>query len=298
MRLINTRTMELEEFWSWESTPQYAVLSHTWGNPQDEATFQDMKLRTWSNPEEQYGYEKIRMTCELALEKKLEYAWIDTCCIDKTSSAELSESINSMFKWYNQATICFAYLADWESEEASFSHCKWFTRGWTLQELIAPKEVIFYDKTWVNRGNKLELKSEIYRACNVPENILTGGIDLSDIHIANRMSWAASRITSREEDMAYCLLGIFNVNMPMLYGEGKKAFIRLQEQLVGEYHDLSIFAWKQLQGDRQDFMGILAPSPKEFGGASGLYQTPYQRIRSLEANFSLSNRGIQFQAPL
>jgi len=157
MRLINTSTLRLEHFSGSQNTPEYAILSHTWGKDEDEVSFEDLKPDfQLSQITPKYGSEKIKMTCQLAREEyNLNYAWIDTCCIDKSSSAELSEAINSMFKWYRQAVICFAFLADWEPEDQTFTHCKWFTRGWTLQELVASETILFYDKTWQLRGTKL-----------------------------------------------------------------------------------------------------------------------------------------------
>ncbi|KAF2095563.1 hypothetical protein NA57DRAFT_11197, partial [Rhizodiscina lignyota] len=186
---------------------------------------------------------KIEMTCQLAREEYLEYAWVDTCCIDKSSSAELTESINSMFKWYSQADICCAFLADWKPEDSNFTHCKWFTRGWTLQELLPSKDVIFYDLNWQPRGTKRDLCAEIAQVSGIIESVLTGETELTDVPVAVRMSWAASRITTREEDMAYSLLGIFDINMTMIYGEGNKAFQRLQQEIIQSTNDLSIFAW-------------------------------------------------------
>ncbi|KAH8732139.1 heterokaryon incompatibility protein-domain-containing protein, partial [Phaeosphaeriaceae sp. PMI808] len=246
MWLINTSTLQLEWYTSIESTPPYAILSHTWGKEKYEVSFNDMKTGIrLPEIETRYGFEKIKMTCQLAREvHNLTHAWVDTCCIDKSSSAELSEAINSMFKWYHCSTVCLAFLVDWGPDDETFGHCKWFTRGWTLQELIAPKKLIFYDKTWQARGDKITLCSKTSQITGIIEKDLTGQRPLSEIPVAVRMSWASSRITTREEDMAYCLLGIFDINMPMLYGEGQKAFQRLQEEIIKEYADMTIFAWR------------------------------------------------------
>ncbi|ERF72006.1 hypothetical protein EPUS_09511 [Endocarpon pusillum Z07020] len=239
------------------------------------------------------------MICQLARkDHNLKYAWIDTCCIDKSSTAELSESTNSMFKWYHQAAVCFAFFADWEPEDQTFTHCQWFTRGWTLQELVASETLIFYDKTWQARGNKLAYCSEVARISRISEAGLTGQTQLADVPVAVRLSWAAERITTREEDIAYSLLGIFDINMPMLYGEGHKAFLRLQEEIIKNYVDMSIFAWKALPGTCQDNMGILAPSPREFKDSSSLYPALSQSLVGPNLTFSISDRGVQFHAPL
>ncbi|KAK0655719.1 hypothetical protein B0T16DRAFT_424448 [Cercophora newfieldiana] len=200
MRLINTATLQFEEFIR-QNIPEYAILSHTW--EEEEVSFADIILKT----------------CEIAQSEGHGYAWVDTCCIDKSSSAELTEAINSMFKWYQNAKVCYAFLSDFpasaDSNEA-LEICRWFTRGWTLQELIAPRDVTFFRQDWTK--------------------------PLRSIAVAQKMSWAAFRETTRVEDMAYSLLGIFDVNMPMLYGEGEKAFRRLQEEIIRSTSDLSILA--------------------------------------------------------
>ncbi|PVI02244.1 HET-domain-containing protein, partial [Periconia macrospinosa] len=269
MRLINAWTWKLEEFDNTATTPPYAILSHTWGEPEKgegEVTFEDMKNELWkTDPKKRYGANKIKKTCQLADDEfGLSYAWVDTCCIDKSSSAELTEAINSMFKWYQKAAVCIAYLADWGRNENSFTHCRWFTRGWTLQELIAPSEVHFFDQDWHFRGVKREIGEALHNVTKIDEDVLKGVVPVQDIPVAVRMSWAAFRQTKREEDMAYCLLGIFDTHMPMLYGEGQKAFLRLQEQIIQDNADMSIFAWKALPENRQYYTGIFASSPREF----------------------------------
>ncbi|OIW27820.1 hypothetical protein CONLIGDRAFT_551906, partial [Coniochaeta ligniaria NRRL 30616] len=171
----------------------------------------------------------------------LAYVWIDTICIDKSSSAELSEAINSMFKWYRNAAICYAYLSDVPQVRLEYS--RWFTRGWTLQEMIAPQELRFYDANWDALGTKSDLLDRLCDITGVDTTALRGG-NLRFFSVARKMSWASRRQTTREEDIAYCLLGIFDISMPLLYGEGSKAFIRLQEQIIKEYDDESLFAWR------------------------------------------------------
>ncbi|KAH7083876.1 hypothetical protein FB567DRAFT_425731, partial [Paraphoma chrysanthemicola] len=169
----------------------------------------------------------------------------DWCCIDKSSSSELSESINSMFQWYQNAEVCYVYLADLatDSDVSRNSLCRWFTRGWTLQELVAPKVVKFYDYKWNAIGTKVGLAHVISSSTSIPSHLLLGRSALSDSSIATRMSWAAQRQTTRLEDLAYCLLGIFEVNMPLIYGEDLRAFRRLQEELIKRNNDLTVFAW-------------------------------------------------------
>ncbi|KAF2681715.1 HET-domain-containing protein, partial [Lentithecium fluviatile CBS 122367] len=254
MRLINASSIRLETFNDESKIPPYAILSHTWGN--SEVTFQDLSSLVTSKRRSHVlsstGYYKIVKTCEQALSEGLAYAWVDTCCIDKTSSSELSEAINSMFRWYKKAEACYAYLDDidvifWDKsidliDEKDLAKARWFTRGWTLQELIAPRKVVFYIKGWKCVGNKSSMKAKLARITGVNERSLTGF--LPNVRVAERMSWAAGRETTKGEDMAYCLMGIFDVNMPLMYGEGgEKAFIRLQEEIMKDSDDQSLFAW-------------------------------------------------------
>jgi hypothetical protein len=301
MWLINTSTYRLEMFSSSKSISSYAILSHTWGDEKDEVTFKEMTPDVESSPTAaKPGFVKIKMTCIKArTEHDLKYAWVDTCCIDKSSSAELTEAINSMCKWYQRAVVCFVFLkdlipeTDLDPETGTFENCSWFRRGWTLQELIAPHHIRFFDKTWNYYGDKQKLGGEIARISGISEDVLMGKQPLADVPVAVRMSWAAMRETAREEDIAYCLLGIFDVNMPMLYGEGEKAFIRLQEEIIKESPDMSIFAWKG--STDVDYSGLLARSPAEFKDAGGLV-TSLPELFS--ADFSITNRGLRFNVPL
>ena len=284
MRLINTTTLLLHDFPLGE-VPPYAILSHTWDD--GEVSFQDM-----SSPDRfvKRGYEKITRTCSLAREDGLEFAWLDTCCIDKSSSAELGESINSMFQWYTNSVVCYVYLADLPrhtSAKVGFKACRWFTRGWTLQELIAPKTVQFYDEDWIHVGSKLDLVSILSKLTRIPTELLLGCRALSDSSIAARMSWAAQRQTTRAEDMAYCLLGIFEVSMPLIYGEGMRAFRRLQEEIIKRSCDMTIFAWDVPQDWRQQFVGVFAPHPTAFTAIPNVL--PFLNHFS---DFSATNKGL------
>jgi hypothetical protein len=295
MWLINTSTYMLKIFSSSKSIPPYAILSHTWGNEKDEVTFKEMTPDVESSPTaEKEGFMKIKMTCIKALELNLKYVWVDTCCIDKSSSAELTEAINSMFKWYQRAVVCFVYLKDLDPERDSLQNCNWFRRGWTLQELLAPRHIYFFDKTWKYYSNKEALAWEVARISGISKDVLMGEQPLADVPVAVRMSWAAMREMTREEDIAYCLLGIFDVNMPMLYGEGEKAFIRLQEEIIKESPDMSIFAWKA--SIDMDYSGLLARSPAEFKDARCL-MTSQDALFGI-SDFSITNRGIRFNVPL
>jgi hypothetical protein len=210
-----------------KNIPRYAILSHTWGSDCDEVTFKDIRDGTGRN---KVGYNKIRFCVEQATKDKLEYFWIDTCCIDKTSSAELQEAINSMFRWYQEAVKCYVYLSDVKDND-SFQTSRWFTRGWTLQELVAPRVVEFYTVEGKKIGDKWSHMLQIHDITKIPHRVLQG-CPLSEISIEERLSWASARETKREEDLAYSLLGIFDVHMSLLYGEGyKNALRRLKEEI-------------------------------------------------------------------
>ncbi|KAL5319100.1 hypothetical protein ACEPPN_014170 [Leptodophora sp. 'Broadleaf-Isolate-01'] len=258
MWLINSTSLKLEEFFD-DNIPPYAILSHRW--QAGEVSFQDMQ-----NGIEQAkpGFSKIKLICGEALRRRLDYAWVDTCCIDKTSSADLSEAINSMYRWYKEAEICCVFLFDVRLKtsdyEFSFRDASWWSRGWTLQELIAPSEVAFFNSSWHFLGTKESLRDEISEITGIDVKVLSGK-DPELCSAAQRMAWASKRITTRLEDLAYCLLGLFGVNMPLLYGEGERAFIRLQEEIMKHSDDHSLFAWS-FAGD--GYRGLLAKSPSEF----------------------------------
>ncbi|OPB45722.1 hypothetical protein A0O28_0092880 [Trichoderma guizhouense] len=247
MRLINTQTFKLKDF-SYETIPPYAILSHTWGDDSEELTLRDVENGNISKPG--VGSIKLRGCCEQAQKDGLEYAWIDTCCIDKNNLVELSEAINSMFRWYNCASVCYAYLPDVPEDDkpselgSKFRSSRWFQRGWTLQELLAPKHLRFFNTKWQFIGTKGTISNVIKDITRVPRQFLLGITGLHVASVAQRMSWAAQRETKRPEDLAYCLLGIFGIAMPMIYGEGgEQAFIRLQEQIMKSTRDDSILAW-------------------------------------------------------
>ncbi|THV00350.1 HET-domain-containing protein [Dendrothele bispora CBS 962.96] len=288
MRLINTTTLQVAEFLGID-VPPYAILSHTWGT--EEVTFHEMILRTEelaveaTRIEQKSGFVKIQKSCQIAKRDGFEYIWNDTCCIDKESSAELSEAINSMYGHYGGSGICYAYLVDVSRDvflreiqdnnsddemavSASLWKSRWFTRGWTLQELLAPSNVVFYDKDWLEIGTRTSLADLISVITMIPTSVLTGGQDLKSCSIAQRMSWAARRRTTRAEDLAYCLMGIFGVGMPTLYGEGAiRAFIRLQEEIIKYNDDATIFAWRATSSNTNndsEGRGLLAWSPSEF----------------------------------
>lgn len=217
------------------SIPDYAILSHTWGPDAEEVTFQDLNHSTGKD---KTGYEKIRFCATQARRDGLRYFWVDTCCIDKSNEAELSEAINSMFCWYQHATRCYVYLSDLsdthQSElawESAFRASSWFTRGWTLQELLAPTLVEFFTKEGRRLGDKRSLEQQICAITGITIPALRGSA-LAQFSTKERFQWAAKRQTSREEDWAYCLQGIFGVSMPVTYGEGRRnAIDRLHKEI-------------------------------------------------------------------
>ena len=304
MRLMNTETQLLEQ----PSGPQaYAILSHTWG--EDEVLFQDVEpAKSPMNIRPNRGWNKVLKACETARKcsPALKYIWIDTCCIDKNSSAELSEAINSMFQWYQAAEVCFAYLENVESATLKtmtlfdgLKTAKWFRRGWTLQELIAPNTVTFFSNDWDIIGTRLSLSNQISSITGISINVLMEPKLLPTISVARRMSWAAERETTRREDIAYCLMGIFNVNMPLLYGEGDKAFMRLQEEIIKDSEDQSLFAWQHptdgpetgdaaLQNE-----GIFAHHPIAFKAAYDIVPHPTGFPPS-----TITSRGLEIHIPI
>ncbi|KAK5411058.1 hypothetical protein LTR06_005948 [Exophiala xenobiotica] len=288
MRLINVRTMQLEEFHSGQA-PKYGILSHRW--EAEEVTFQDM-----SDPQifGKKGYGKIQSAAWFARIKDLSYLWVDTCCIDKNSSSELTEAINSMYRWYKEAQICFAYLTDIEIHKHEISTSIWFTRGWTLQELIAPKNVIFYDKNWVSLGTKDQLAVYLAQATGIALDVLVGKSSPSSCSVAQRMSWASKRKTERIEDRAYSLLGLFDVSMPMLYGEGERSFTRLQEEIIKHSDDHSIFAWDRgHNGFFGGHSGLLATSPSQFTMCQNVVRSSTELVST--GGFALTNVGLSIQ---
>ncbi|KAI0517902.1 HET-domain-containing protein [Xylaria bambusicola] len=283
-----------------ESAPRYAILSHTWGK--EEITFQDIQelsRREWSRAvsqtamtiQKKKGFIKIRRAAAIAADHGYNHVWVDTCCIDKTSSAELSEAINSMFRWYRQASICYAYMEDvkhgyHDRKGGLFSllcrNSRWFTRGWTLQELIAPEDVI--------KAHDGYIRVSLAQITGIDVRVLEGIIQPSEISIASRMKWASQRETTRIEDAAYCLMGLFDVNMPLIYGEGTKTFIRLQEEILKSSSDHSMFAWKAPEtGSNEALTGLLAETSQYFADVGNYRPMPPSASRG-SATWSTTNQ--------
>ena len=315
---VDRRTAVLE-FGNDQAT-EYAILSHRW--MAQEVDYNEMVKLAKMTVEERDeirrrdGYQKIVQSCEQARKDGYEWLWVDTCCIDKRSSTELSEAINSMYRWYENARVCYAYLHDvpgssvpTAGDEKRYPHFRgwpeWFSRGWTLQELIAPSNLQFFNKDWQSIGDKRTLAPTLRYITGIPEHILIHGLFGNRPCVAQIMSWAARRTTTRMEDRAYSLMGLLDVNMPMLYGEGKNAFRRLQLEIIRASNDQSIFAW----GTNVRTGSILADDPFDFRGCGKMElmghdefiefikkDVPEEELDCIEdrlGSFLVTNRGIQ-----
>lgn len=342
MRLINLETLQLESFTGYGKIPSYAILSHTWGP--DEVTYADMTTKSREELEKKAGYQKIvnfgqfvrnrdvsktpKKSTRCARDRRVDrknaspmwptayrptHLWVDTCCIDKSSSSELSEAINSMFAWYQEASFCVAVLEDYEHpggessseyrpSEDAFLHCRWFTRGWTLQELLAPGRLFFADMNWVFLGHREGVLDPVSAASGIDAMYLKDG-SWQKANIAKRLSWAAKRETTRPEDLAYCLLGVFGVHMPLLYGEGgHSAFIRLQEEIIKEFDDHSIFAWGRRNHAKN---GPWNESPNVVLGAFASHPSQFQGLDNVQTHagdeeepHTVTNKGIRIRLPI
>jgi hypothetical protein len=239
--------------------PKYAILSHTWGHDYEEVTFDDLSKGIGTSKP---GFRKLAFCAEQADKDGLRFFWADTCCIDKTNSTELTEAINSMFQWYQNAAKCYAYLSDVpvnnlgrldllsnRSSNDLFRNSRWFTRGWTLQELLAPTSVEFFSSDGRQMGSRNSLRREIQDITGIPTQALRGR-PLGQFDIKERLSWVEGRETKREEDMAYSLLGIFGVFIPLIYGEGQKnAFHRLLNAIQNAEQGFEPETLSMLQSD-------------------------------------------------
>ncbi|KAI0907252.1 hypothetical protein F4823DRAFT_603552 [Ustulina deusta] len=302
MRLLHVKEKKLKDFFT-RDIPNYAILSHCWRHGPNEILYEDIEYlepKIWQD-KKKGAAEKVLRACAEADKLGYEYIWIDTCCIDKRSSSELSEAINSMFLWYRNSGKCIAFLDDINGLD-ELGSSRWFKRGWTLQELIAPDNVWFYNKDWSFIGDRFSMAKELSTITRIDDVVLRHGHEpelanwddhsyrgdeigvygcycgistydpdtlrslLETFSIASIMSWAAYRETSREEDIAYCLMGLFDVNMPLLYGEKGKAFIRLQEEIIRRTNDQSILAWVSTKNEGMMWFLVrdLASSPNDF----------------------------------
>jgi hypothetical protein len=347
MRCLNTTSYELQ-FGDHEyfKSRGYAILSHRWVGAEitfDQIQTYSYELRKAGEKQvSSFQLSKVRGACATARQLGFAWLWIDNCCINKASATEESESINSMFKWYRDAQVCITYLSDVRLDappgppnyEATISFSKsenvhamrdekevpgifksingqsseWFSRGWTLQELLAPREMRFYDSTWNYMGTKTSLAHEIERVTGIEVQYLTGARHFRKACIATKMSWQAGRNTARIEDIAYSMLGLFNIMMIPQYGEGQRAFMRLQHEVQSMQPDESLFAWKMPNssaGESYDLeassdttwapdeWGLLAPTPNWFKGCGNVYIEDGLNIRRPTEAFQATQQGIR-----
>lgn len=309
MRLLSTSTLQFFECFE-EDAPSYCALSHRWDT--EEVDYK--AILRGATRKDSDGYRKVWGACRVAHELGYHWIWIDSCCIDRSSSGELTEAINSMFSWYQKAAVCIVYLQDVHEERFSQSSpenglhnvadaskilhnseglpSSWFTRGWTLQELLAPMHVRFYNTRFHFLGTKEDLVESLAAITGIDREYLLHQRDVEEASIATRMSWAAYRSTTRVEDTAYCLMGIFSIHMALLYGEGRHAFFRLQLEIIAKSDDESIFAWLPNPDARpNEVYGMLAASPADFSVSSRMRRTDTAVARSLPYQFT--NKGLE-----
>jgi len=334
MRLINveafldpTQKIQVLKHFNGEELREirYATLSHCWCAAGLAGELQLKELDEFT-PEavqglrNRPGYQKIVKSCSLAREQGLEWLWVDTCCIIRENESDLSEAVNSMYRWYRNSEICFAYLHDVKSSLPTEPNIEmfptpkgwptWFSCSWTLQELLAPRHVHFFDQDWQLIGDKAKLAHELTRITGIPVNVLTNGLPHSDDpcrpSAAQIMSWAAGRKTRTREERAYALMGIFEVHMPTKYGESDMAFHRLQVSIIKQYNDHSIFAWsgKSRPGS------VLADDPSYFQESANVVrldpcdafirECPAEAKESIEDHefFKVTEKGVEIWLPI
>ncbi|KAF5365302.1 hypothetical protein D9758_005318 [Tetrapyrgos nigripes] len=252
-RLINTHTLKLVDFSEDDAIPPYAILSHKWFHGH-EISYQDyLDLRPETKMK--IGYRKIQSACTRARLDRLNFIWIDTVCINQGNRDEVARNINSMYSYYQNSRVCYTHLADvFNSNDGPYVvgrtpalwMSSWFQRGWTLQELVAPREVIFLNARWEVIGNRHLLKLEVSRITGIPETVLDGSRAIEEVDLFERMAWCAGRQTTKPPDLAYCLLGILGVSLTPDYTEDvRTAFQRLHSTLLHSYPE----RFQAMQGD-------------------------------------------------
>ena len=243
----------------------------------------------------------------ISLKYGCNYVWFDSGCIDKSSSTELEESIRSMFNWYRNSKICIVHLADTTSFWTVVRDT-WFTRGWTLQELLAPKKIKFFGKSWQyitldstdnDKDLDFKLKVSLWRVISTLTKIplrtlldFTPGIN----HARDALVWVSKRKTTRVEDIAYCLIGLLGIPFSIAYGEGNMAFRRLQVEILQQSHDMGLFAWT---GQPSAYNSMLAEGPQCFSESSlqshlqPLSMPKSQTVTVFDPTYAFTNYGLR-----
>ncbi|KAM3070211.1 hypothetical protein ACMFMF_008563 [Clarireedia jacksonii] len=285
MRLLNTENYELKDI---RQKVEYAILSHRWY--EEEITFGSLDAAQLRDSQQKSPQlDKIRGSCAQAKEAGLEWVWIDSCCINRNSSEELRRSISSMFDWYQNAAVCYTYLSDVIGSETSNDHFE-----------PQNNEDRKYSE-WFERGTRAELATEISRITGIAAMYLNGTDDFRNANIATKLSWQAGRKTTEVEDTAYSLIGVLGVQLMAMYGEGRQAFQRLQEEAIKTQVDESIFAWTTPAGSlpnhnrpwASDQWGLLAPSPDCFMKSGDITINGPSRSRP-SGGISIIAGGVQF----
>lgn len=321
MRLLNVIDLTFEEFIG-DQVPAYAIISHRWTN--QEVSYQDFlndRSTIIQGFRQSYGWTKILKARAIAKVRGYRWFWLDSCCIDKKSSAELTEAINSMFNWYRRSAECYVFLPDvhyskvaqaaetqWRSgsdpyfgygaefDDTQLRSSVWFTRSWTLQELLAPRHVYFFDSDFTCFASKDSHSSLFSDITGIPAMFLsaTSGnlpFDVAKASIGERLRWASQRQATRKEDISYSLLGIFEINMPLLYGEEERSFLRLQTEIIRKSNDETIFVWLKSNPEGE---GILAPDISAFSKCSKILSAPHVQRQ----HYEVTHKGLQVLLPL
>jgi hypothetical protein len=271
MRLLHTHSLNLEEFQG-DNTPPYVAASHRWFRS-SEATYQDVRDRRNTNSD---GYHKVEAFAQYIRNNipHVKWLWIDTCCINKDSAAELSEAINSMFEWYRNAEFCLAYLADVDTtaSRSSLEKSEWFKRGWTLQELLAPRTVLFVTSRWQFIGFKgavvsgdcwakigCDLEETIHRITSIPVRVLHDYGTSIDLSVEEKLTWMEGRTTTRQEDMSYALYGILDVTLGANYGERHEG---ARQRLLAAIHQRDNIALQRAEQYRKITHWLSPPDPE------------------------------------
>jgi hypothetical protein len=263
-------------------------------------SFQDFQGSFANDVKAKQGFDKIKHGCDQAAYNRIQWVWIDTCCINKLNSAELSETINSMYGWFEDAVVCFAHLSDVPSigddNHPSLRSCKWFTRKWTLQELVALPAVEFYDKDWVLIGTRTDLHPLISEITGIPSAVLTSDKKPKECHVSERMNWASNRTATSVEDEAYSIMGLFDMKQPILYGEGSRASRRLEDGIRNIYYTATIGMRLLVTNSRSlKFKNFAATDSPAYAILSHTWGKPEDELTMLDVRHGRRKRKIGYQ---